>query len=175
MHATSKVAEDTTRMAPWRVARERPVPSAVEQILSTVPEWFGQPDSNAEYIEAAKTLETWTARTADESVIGVTLIDHHFPESAEIHFTAVEKAHHGHGVGTSMMSAIETDLRQRGVQLLTVKTLGPSHSDPGYSLTRRFYRKHGFIPLEETSIWGEGTPCLIMVKPLAVETPSVQE
>ena len=32
--------------------------------------------------------------------------------------------------------------------------------------TRRFYEKMGFLALEETDLWGEDTPCLIMVKPL---------
>ena len=60
----------------------------------------------------------------------------------------------------------EADAVSRGVRLLEVKTLGPSHPDAGYALTRRFYEKRGFLPLEETDLWGEGTPCLIMVKPL---------
>lgn len=154
----------------WHATKSKPDPKAVEQILATLPEWFGQPESNAEYIKAAATMETWTVGTEAGSVVGVTLINHHFADSAEIHFTAVAKTHHGQGVGTSMISAIEADLRQRGVLMLTVKTLGPSHPDPGYARTREFYRKHGFIPLEETTLWGEGTPCLVMVKPLVAET-----
>ncbi|WP_335622111.1 GNAT family N-acetyltransferase [Brevibacterium aurantiacum] len=155
---------------PWQAIKSKPDPKAVEQILATLPEWFGQPESNAEYIEAATTMETWTVRTEAGTVIGVTLINHHFAEAAEIHFTAVTKTHHGQGVGTSMISAIEADLRQRGVLMLTVKTLGSSHPDPGYARTRQFYRKHGFIPLEETTLWGEGTPCLVMVKSLVAES-----
>lgn len=66
-----------------------------------------------------------------------------------------------------MLEAIERDARGGGVRLLEVKTLGPSHPDPGYACTRRFYELMGFLALEETNLWGEGTPCLIMVKPLA--------
>jgi hypothetical protein len=48
-----------------------------------------------------------------------------------------------------------------------VKTLGPTHSDPGYARTRAFYLAVGFRPLEEFGlIWDEGNPCLIMVKRL---------
>ena len=65
-----------------------------------------------------------------------------------------------------MMAAVESDLRARGGRLLQVKTLGASHPDAGYALTRRFYETQGFLPLEETDLWGEGTPCLFMVKPL---------
>lgn len=52
-------------------------------------------------------------------------------------------------------------------RLLEVKTLGPSHPDPAYARTRRFYEKMGFLALEETDLWGEDTPCPIMVKSLA--------
>ncbi|WP_257515738.1 GNAT family N-acetyltransferase [Microbacterium sp. zg.Y909] len=133
-----------------------------------MPEWFGQPESNAEYIEAARTKETWTVRAADGSIVGVTLVDRHFPHVAEIHLTVVDRAAHGSGVGTAMLAAIEADAMSRGVRLLEVKTLGPSHPDAGYALTRLFYEKRGFLPLEETDLWGEATPCLIMVKPLGL-------
>lgn len=56
-----------------------------------------------------------------------------------------------------MFSALEADARARGVRPLEVKTLGASHPDPAYARTRRFYEKHGFLPLEETELWGEGT------------------
>jgi N-acetylglutamate synthase-like GNAT family acetyltransferase len=72
----------------------------------------------------------------------------------------------GAGVGTAMMRAISADARKRGVKLLEVKTLGPSHSDANSARTRHFYETAGFISLEETDLWGESTPCLIMVKPL---------
>lgn len=151
---------------PWVATRDAPVPQDVERLLSTVPEWFGQPEANAEYIEAARTKETWTVRDPDGVVRGVSLVDRHFAHVAEIHLTVVERDFHGTGVGTAMLSAIEMDSRQRGVRLLEVKTLGSSHPDAGYARTRHFYERHGFLPLEETDLWGEHTPCLIMVKPL---------
>ena len=150
----------------WTARRDAPVPDDVARLLATVPEWFGQPESNAEYTEAARSKETWTVRDRDGAVVGVTLVDRHFAHIAEVHLTVVDRSVHGAGVGTAMLTAIEVDARARGVSLLEVKTLGPSHPDPGYALTRRFYEKWGFLPLEETDLWGEGTPCLIMVKPL---------
>lgn len=49
---------------------------------------------------------------------------------------------------------------------MQVKTLGASSPDPNYDRTRHFYQKMGFLPLEETDLWDEQTPCLIMVMPL---------
>lgn len=157
--------------SPWTVSLDVPVPDDVARLLATVPEWFGQPDSNAEYIRAAHTKETWTAREADGSVVGVTLVDRHFPHVAELHLVVVDRSMHGRGVGTAMLAAIEFDAIVRGVRLLEVKTLGASHPDPGYARTRHFYEKCGFLALEETTLWGEGMPCLIMVKPLTAGGP----
>ena len=150
----------------WLASLDVPVPDDVARLLESVPEWFGQPESNAEYIEAAHSKETWTVRDPAGAVVGVTLVDRHYPHVAEIHLTVVDRSFHGTGVGSAMMTAIEAHAFQHSVRLLEVKTLGPSHPDAGYARTRHFYQSHGFLPLEETDLWGEGTPCLIMVKPL---------
>lgn len=150
----------------WIALRDDCAPDDVARLLETVPEWFGQAESNAEYIQAARTKETWTVRTAEGEVVGVVLIDRHFAHVAEIHLMVVAKDHHGRGVGSALMVAIEDDSCKRSVRLLEVKTLGVSHPDAGYARTRHFYERMGFLPLEETELWGEDTPCLIMVKPL---------
>ena len=119
----------------WSAVRDRQVPDGVESLLRTVPEWFGQPESNAEYVEDSRTMETWTVRN-------------------EV------------GVGTAMIEAIDDEARQKEVKLLQVKTLGPSRHDLSCARTRHFYENMGFLPLEEANLWGEATPCLIMVKAL---------
>ncbi|WP_027588065.1 GNAT family N-acetyltransferase [Acidipropionibacterium thoenii] len=152
--------------AAWVAERDQQVPDDLARLLATVPEWFGRTEANAEYIEAARTKETWTVRDTDGQVIGATLVDRHFPWAAEIHMTVVERSAHGTGVGTAMLTAIERDAVPRGVRLLEVKTLGASDPDEGYARTRHFYEKCGFLALEETNLWGDETPCLIMVKSL---------
>ncbi|WP_231979619.1 GNAT family N-acetyltransferase [Tessaracoccus coleopterorum] len=83
----------------WVAVRDVQVPADVERLLATVPEWFGQPESTAEYVEAARTKETWTVRDATGAVVGVTLVDWHFPHIAEIHLTVVDRGAHGAGWG----------------------------------------------------------------------------
>jgi GNAT superfamily N-acetyltransferase len=79
---------------------------------------------------------------------------------------AVERGLHRHGIGRALVEAFEADLIADGVELLQVKTLGPSHPDPGYAGTRQFYTRVGFRPLEEVhGVWPEN-PCLIMIKML---------
>ena len=157
--------------AVWMAQRDDAVPEDVERLLATVPEWFDRPESNAEYIDDSRTMETWTVRDDSGRVVGVTLVSHHFPQTSEIHFTVVDRSVHGGGVGTAMVEAITEDVRARGVKLLEVKTLGPSKEDPNYARTRHFYEKMGFLPLEETDLWGADTPCLILVKPVANTAP----
>ncbi|KUG57623.1 GNAT family acetyltransferase [Serinicoccus chungangensis] len=150
----------------WMCRPDSPVPEAAEQLLASVPEWFGLPEANGDYIEAARSKETWTVKGEDGGVVGLTLVDRHFPHVAELHLMVVDRQHHGQGVGTAMVQAIEQDARQRGVKLLEVKTLGASHPDSGYARTRHFYEQMGFLPLEETDLWGDQNPCLFMIKAL---------
>jgi len=108
-------------------------------------------------------------RNSAGEVIGVVLLVRRFPWVAEVHLMIVDGAVHGQGVGTALLEAIETDARDRGVRLLEVKTLGPRHTDAGCARARHSYEKCGFLPLEEIDLWGEDSPCLIMVKPLRAE------
>jgi N-acetylglutamate synthase-like GNAT family acetyltransferase len=149
----------------WLVCQSDSIPDDVARMLATVPEWFGDPQSNAEYSEDARTKETWTI-SDNGKVIGVILLSRHFPQTAEIHFMVVAREYHGQGVGTALVEAISADAKENDLKLLEVKTLGASHPDKNYARTRHFYEKLGFIPLEETELWGADTPCLIMVKPL---------
>ena len=101
-----------------------------------------------------------------EAPVGVLLLQRHFQASAEIHLMAVARSWHRRGVGRALVRHAEKRLRDEGVRLLTVKTLGPSHPDQGYAITRRFYESVGFLPLEEIHGLWPGNPCLIMVKAL---------
>ncbi|MGO2375934.1 hypothetical protein [Brevibacterium aurantiacum] len=46
----------------WSAVRDDQVPEDVDRLLLTVPEWFGRPESKAEYVDDARTMETWTVR-----------------------------------------------------------------------------------------------------------------
>jgi RimJ/RimL family protein N-acetyltransferase len=150
----------------WKVIKGEPMPDDVARLLETVPDWFGQSESNAEYINDARSMETWAVLGDGGAVIGLVLLAQHFPHALEIHLMVVDSAYHGQGIGTALIKAIEADAKRKGVRLLEVKTLAATHPDVHYARTRHFYAKMGFIPLEITDLWGEDTPCLIMVKPL---------
>jgi ribosomal protein S18 acetylase RimI-like enzyme len=158
----------------WLVTSGSRDPGTVERLLGLLPSWFGIESSNAEYVESARELPAylaWPATPAgapgSREPAGVLLARRHFPESAEIHLMAVDPGWHRRGAGQALVAAFEADLIADSCKLLQVKTLGPSHPDAGYALTRQFYRAMGFVPVEELpDVWGPANPCLIMVKPL---------
>jgi GNAT superfamily N-acetyltransferase len=73
---------------------------------------------------------------------------------------------HRGGIGTALLEAAEAALRERGVEYLQVKTLGPSYEDECYAATRRFYEARGFVPLEEFPDLWPGNPALLLIKRL---------
>lgn len=140
-------------------------PVATRRILTALPDWFGIPEANEHYVRAAAEKDSYLARVGDATV-GVALVDRHFSETAEIHLIAVAPEHHGSGIGSALVAALEADVRSDGARLLEVKTVGSSYEDAGYAATRAFYQARGFLPLEEIDNLDWDGPTLILVKPL---------
>jgi hypothetical protein len=62
----------------------------------------------------------------------------------------------------------EGDVALEGVEVMEVKTQGPSEPNEHYAATLKFYEAMGFIPVEEIfGLWPD-LPALILVKPLKV-------
>jgi GNAT superfamily N-acetyltransferase len=159
----------------WRVTSGKQAPGTVNRLLRSLPGWFGIESSIVDYVAKAHELPTYLAWPPKEAIapaieqqpVGVLLAARHFPVSAEIYLMAVAPAVHRRGVGRALVAALENDLIADGVELLQVKTLGPSHPDAGYIRTRQFYASMGFRPLEEIHDLWPGNPCLIMAKALS--------
>lgn len=99
-------------------------------------------------------------------MVGVALIRRHFPETAGLHLIAVAPSSRGQGVGRLLVERAAADLMATGCALLAVHTVGPSFDDEPYAQTRRFYRRLGFLPLEEHTGLDWSGPTLILVRPL---------
>jgi GNAT superfamily N-acetyltransferase len=138
---------------------------ACEAILRALPEWFGIEQSILGYRRELERLEGFVAED-DGGVSGFLAIQPYGAHAADIHVMAVCADRHRHGVGRALVARVERDLRERGFDFLQVKTLGPSRPNDAYARTREFYRSVGFLPLEETLLWGPVNPCLIMIKHL---------
>jgi GNAT superfamily N-acetyltransferase len=151
---------------------EASMSDACESILKALPEWFGIPATNEEYIRSLPRLTTFVARLRG-GVVGFVALEQEFPESAENHVLAVHPEHHRQGIGRALLVHSERWLRNRGVEVFHVKTLGPSDPYPPYAKTRAFYTAFGFRPLfETTALWGPENPALILAKPLSGTTPN---
>jgi len=132
-----------------------------ERVLRDLPDWFGIEEATAAYVRDVAELPSFAV--GDDAILAVKL---HDPRAAEVYVMGVRRDRHGQGIGTALVEAAEVYLRERGVEYLQVKTLGPSHPDEGYARTRRFYEARGFVPLEEIHGLWEQNPCLVMVKRL---------
>jgi N-acetylglutamate synthase-like GNAT family acetyltransferase len=138
---------------------------ACEAILRALPEWFGIEESIVQYRKDMDGMETLVAE-AGGRVVGFITLNTHNPRAAEIHILGIRKEHQRRGTGRNLVRRAEALLRERAVEVLQVKTLGPSREDASYAETRAFYEAVGFCPLEETNLWGDVNPCLIFVKHL---------
>ena len=136
-----------------------------EQILRSLPKWFGIEEAIIEYRRDIKAMDTYVTEISGK-VVGFITLNQHNEFSAEIYVMAVSGEHHGHGLGRALVEHAEQMLRSRSVEYLEVKTLGPSRPNEHYERTRGFYFTLGFRPLEQNRLWGEVNPCLIMIKHL---------
>ena len=59
----------------------------------------------------------------------------------DLYWLAVDAAAQGKGIGTTLVRAVERELRDRGARMLLVET----SSRPDYSDTRAFYERCGYI------------------------------
>lgn len=136
-----------------------------EEILRSLPEWFGIESSIVEYCRDLKVMETFVA-VEDGQVVGLITLNAHNQYTTEIHLMAVRSEWHRRGVGRALLDHAEQLLHSRSVEYLEVKTLGPSRVDANYERTRRFYSASGFRPIEENLTMWDENPCLIMIKHL---------
>ena len=151
-------------MMPVQIVR-RADPPAVAGLLASVPEWFGIPEANAQYVADAGRLPSYLAVDGDD-VVGVALLAEHFQEARELHLLAVRRDRHRQGIGRLLVEAVVADLNRAGVRLLEVHTVGPSHDDEGYARTREFYLALGFVAMNELQRIDWSGPTLILVRPL---------
>jgi GNAT superfamily N-acetyltransferase len=134
-------------------------------ILAELPDWFGLPESNAGYAEAAEREQAWVVEDSGDILGLMVLIDQGF-SALDVHLLAVRPHAHGRGVGKALIRQARAVARELRKAYVTVKTQGPSAGYEPYERTRAFYEAVGFKGLEEfTSIWGPENPCLIMIMP----------
>ena len=86
--------------------------AACDEILRSLPAWFGIEEALVDYVRAVQTMETWIAESSG-APIGFLTLDRHNEFSAEIHVLAVVERLHGQGCGSRLVQHAEAVLRAR--------------------------------------------------------------
>ena len=135
-----------------------------ENILRSLPDWFGIEESLVQYVKDVNTMPTMFAKD-DDVVVGFLTIKKHFPETAEIHCMGILPQYHRKGIGKLLIKELENYLKDDGLKILQVKTVSADRDCSAYAKTRAFYKAVGFIPLEVfPTFWDKANPCLVLVK-----------
>src|SRR4029453_18754042 len=78
-----------------------------EQILRSLPEWFGIEEAIVQYRRDLDCMET-PVPVVGEEVGGFLAIHQHNAHAAEIHVVAVRSEFHGRGVGRALLAQAES-------------------------------------------------------------------
>ena len=137
-------------------------------VLDDLPEWFGLEDAKARYVADVVAMPMLVAKTAS-GVVGFVALREHNGFTAELYVMGVKRAWHGQGTGTKLIEAAVRLSSRKSLRFLTVKTIAATSADPNYAMTRRFYERSGFVPLEVfPTLWSPSNPCLFMARTVPV-------
>jgi GNAT superfamily N-acetyltransferase len=138
------------------------------EILRTLPEWFGIESSIVEYVEEVQSLPFFVA-WVESQAIGFAALKIHNDYTAEVYVMGVLSEYHRQGVGLKLIEKCEEYVSLNDFKFLTVKTLAASRESEPYRKTRKFYERMGFYPLEVFPLlWDEANPCLFLAKAVRV-------
>jgi len=131
-------------------------------ILADLPEWFGLPDSTAEYVECSKELPFWAEMEGDKA-IGFISLKETGKATSEIYVMGVLQTSHGHGIGKKLFEVFYTYAKNQGYSFIQVKTVKEGCYKE-YDKTIGFYKKIGFNEFEcFPTLWDEWNPCQVFI------------
>lgn len=131
-------------------------------VLADLPDWFGLPDSTANYVTQSRGMPFWTAEFCGE-VIGFIALRETGPRTAEIYVMGVRPQYHRCGVGEKLFNALRDYSVEQSYRFLQVKTVQTGHY-PEYDRTNAFYQSVGFTELEcLPNLWDPWNPCQIYI------------
>lgn len=137
-------------------------------ILTKLPEWFGNEQAVEEYVERVREYPYWAAMDGTGRCIGFFSVKIHYQHTGDIFVCGVLPEYQHEGIGKALYDMVEQYFIGQGCNYVIVKTLSDTVDFKPYAQTRDFYRSVGFEPLITlTEMWDEDNPCLIMIKLLA--------
>lgn len=134
-----------------------------EAILTQLPDWFGIPESTAEYIHGCREKPFW-ADIVEDTPHGFIALKETSPATAEIYVMGVLPAYHRSGAGRALFEAFADYAQAHGYSFLQVKTVKKGVW-ASYDKTNEFYIAMGFQELEcFPDLWDQQNPCQIYVR-----------
>jgi len=131
-------------------------------ILKTLPEWFGIPESVAAYVAGCADLPMW-ADFEDGCYRGFISMRQTGEYAAEIYVMGVAPEFHRMGIGRELFKALCEEARRQGMEYLHVKTVQSGKYEI-YDRTNDFYRSLGFRELEcIPELWDAANPCQLYI------------
>ena len=125
------------------------------EIAKALPEWFNE--AGLEAMERDLKSETTFVAIGEDQVLGFITVKPLNERALEILWMAVRRELRGRGIGSQLLGLTEEWARERGFDVLVVKTSGDLSYKP-YDEARRFYEKKGFVRIaliDPYPQWGE--------------------
>ena len=133
------------------------------EILFSLPEWFGLPESTESYINDSKDMPYLVAYV-DSKLAGFIVLNSTSPDTADIFVMGIKKEFHRKGIGRNLNDAYESMAKELGFSYSQVKTVQSGHY-PEYDITNDFYKAMGYVELEcFPDMWDSRNPCQIYIK-----------
>ncbi len=133
-----------------------------KEVLHSLPDWFGIPESVAEYVDNSSLLPMWMGIKGGD-VQGFIVMRATSPYAAEIYVMGVKKEYQRQGVGRSLFEALYEAAKAYGYRFLHVKTVQEGLYEE-YDQTNAFYKSLGFVEMEcLEGYWDEANPCQVYV------------
>lgn len=137
--------------------------TVAREILYSLPEWFGLPESTESYISDSKDMPYLVAYV-DDKLAGFIVMNATSADTADIFVMGVKKEFHRLGVGKKLNDAYENLAIESGFTYSQVKTVQSGHY-PEYDITNDFYKAMGYVELEcFPDMWDSWNPCQIYIK-----------
>lgn len=83
-------------------------------ILDSLPEWFGRPESLDEYVAATTRLPTLVAYSDNGKAVGFLSLERHTSVATEVHVIGVARDQRGRGCGRQLIEQAATMLKAEG-------------------------------------------------------------
>ncbi len=135
-----------------------------QNILKSLPEWFGLEESNAQYVKDVLGMP-FIKIELDNQVIGFCALKVENKHHLNMHVLGIKKEYHRMGIGKKLLEFIDRYVKENHYRYLSVLTLSSKNPNKEYQQTREFYLANGFIELMELpTLWDEFNPAVLLIK-----------